>query len=247
MSLIAHVDTEKIGYEELKLLPAPPSTSTHQVIPHHEVISSLVETLGFRHIGVHKMEFAVDKSGNKLFGLLELDQMFTGARFALGIRNSHDKTMRLAMTVGYRVFVCDNMAFHGDFTPVLAKHTKNFQLTRALSAGIDDTQRNFKPMVQAVETWQQAQLSDASAKLIIYRAFTEGDLEAPRHLDRVVHDHYFSPKHEEFQPRTIWSLSNAFTSAFKELDPVPQFKATGKLAGFLAPFHKEVVVNNNNN
>jgi hypothetical protein len=31
----------------------------------------------------------------------------------------------------------------------------------------------------------------------------------------------------------MWSLSNAFTSAFKELDPIPQFKATAKLGGFL--------------
>jgi hypothetical protein len=48
-----------------------------------------------------------------------------------------------------------------------------------------------------------------------------------------VHDHYFDPHHEEFQPRTTWSLSNAFTSALKELDPIPQFRATAKLAGFL--------------
>jgi hypothetical protein len=25
--------------------------------------------------------------------------------------------------------------------------------------------------------------------------------------------------------RTLWSLSNAFTSAFKELDPIPRFEA----------------------
>jgi hypothetical protein len=31
----------------------------------------------------------------------------------------------------------------------------------------------------------------------------------------------------------MWSLSNAFTSSFKELDPIPQYKAAGKLAGFL--------------
>jgi hypothetical protein len=28
-------------------------------------------------------------------------------------------------------------------------------------------------------------------------------------------------------------LSNAFTSAFKELDPIPQFKSTAKLGEFL--------------
>jgi len=71
------------------------------------------------------------------------------------------------------------------------------------------------------------------AKLIIYRAFVEGELEAPKHLARRVHDLYFNPQYEEFAPQTRWSLSNAFTSAFKELDPVPQFKATAKLGPFL--------------
>jgi len=75
------------------------------------------------------------------------------------------------------------------------------------------------------ERWQSSQLSDVSAKLLIYQAFVEGELEVPRHLDRRVHDLYFNPTVEEFQPRTMWSLSNAFTSAFKELDPIPQYKA----------------------
>ena len=48
-----------------------------------------------------------------------------------------------------------------------------------------------------------------------------------------MHDLYFEPKYQEFRPRTIWSLSNAFTSAFKELEPIPQFKATAKLGEFL--------------
>jgi hypothetical protein len=44
---------------------------------------------------------------------------------------------------------------------------------------------------------------------------------------------YFEPKYEDFRPRTIWSPSNAFTAAFKELDPIPQFKVTAKLGEFL--------------
>jgi hypothetical protein len=72
-----------------------------------------------------------------------------------------------------------------------------------------------------------------TTKWKIYEAFVEGRLEAPKHLARTVHDLYFGPKYEEFQPRTIWSLSNAFTSAFKELDPIPQFRATAKLGEFL--------------
>jgi hypothetical protein len=84
-----------------------------------------------------------------------------------------------------------------------------------------------------VETWQRSELTDVTAKVVIYEAFVEGKLEAPQHVARVVHDLYFEPKYEEFRPRTIWSFSNAFTSAFKELDPIPQFKATAKLGEFL--------------
>ena len=120
------------------------------------------------------------------------------------------------------------------FTPVLAKHSKHFNLSHALSTGVDDMQRNFKPMVEAMGRWRESQLSDVTAKLMIYRAFIEGEMEVPRHLARKVHDLYFDPRHDEFRPRTTWSLSNAFTTASKEmLDPIPQFKATAKLAGFL--------------
>jgi len=88
-------------------------------------------------------------------------------------------------------------------------------------------------MRQQVDRWRAQQLSTEAAKLTIYGAFIEGDLDVPKHFARRVHELYFNPQHEEFEPRTTWSLSNAFTSAFKELDPIPQFKATAKLGGFL--------------
>jgi hypothetical protein len=131
------------------------------------------------------------------------------------------------------VFVCTNMAFSGDFTPVLAKHSKSFLLIDCVSVGVDRMQRNFEPMRKQVEVWQRSELTDVRAKVVIYEAFVEGRLKAPKHLARTVHDLYFEPKYEEFEPRTIWSLSNAFTSAFKELDPIPQFRATAKLGEFL--------------
>jgi len=116
---------------------------------------------------------------------------------------------------------------------VLAKHSKSFSLIDSVSVGVDRMQRNFEPMQKQVEAGQRSELTDVTAKVVIYEAFVEGKLEAPKHLARTVHDLYFAPKYEEFQPRTIWCLSNAFTSAFKELEPIPQFKATAKLGEFL--------------
>jgi hypothetical protein len=231
-TLIAHVDTQKIDRQALALLPKPSGTDTHKPIPHIEVVNAIIETLGFRHIAVHRDEYAVSKDANKMFGVMELEQGFSGARFALGIRNSHDKTLRLAMTVGYRVFICDNLAFNGDFEPLLAKHTKNFNLLRGISTGIDDMQRNFKPMVEAVERWRETQITDVTAKLLIYEAFVESETTLPKHLVRAVHDGYFNPQHEDFQPRTMWSLQNSFTGAVKQLDPIPSYKATADIARF---------------
>ena len=171
-----------IGREELALVPTPPATETHRPIPHHEIVRALIETLGFRHIGVVHDEYAVSPDGMKMFGVLDLATEMEGCRFSIGLRNSHDKSMRLAMTCGYRVFVCSNMAFSGDFTPVLAKHSKSFSLIDCISVGVDRMQRNFEPMRKQVETWQRSELTDVTAKVVIYEAFVEGKLEAPKHL-----------------------------------------------------------------
>ena len=235
--LIAHCGSNYLTRDQLKLIQSPESTETYQPLAHHAIVESLLEALTFRHISVVRDEYAVSEDGMKMFGVLDLETTFDGCRFSIGIRNANDKSMRLAMTVGYRVFVCDNMTFHGDFTPVLAKHTKHFNLVDSVSIGVDRMQRNFDPMQRQVAVWRRNQIDDGDAKLTIYRAFVEGELEAPKHLARRVHDLYFNPQIEEFGPRTMWSLGNAFTSAFKELDPIPQFRATAKLAPFLEGVH----------
>jgi len=99
--------------------------------------------------------------------------------------------------------------------------------------GVDRIERNFEPTQRQVESWRKTQLSDDQAKLIVYSAFVDGKLEAPKSLLSAVHRLYFEPQYPEFSARTMWSLSNAFASAFKALDPIPQFKATAKLVEFL--------------
>lgn len=231
--LLAHCGTSRMSREELKTIPTPEASATYQPVPHHEIVEALIESLSFRHISVVHDEYAVSCDGMKMFGVLNLETTFEGCRFSIGIRNANDKSMRLGLTVGYRVLVCDNMAFSGDFTPVLAKHTKRLSLVDVLSVGVDRIQRNFEPIKKQVQAWKASRITDELAKLIIYRAFVEEELDAPKYLARCVHEQYFNPPFEEFAPRTMWSLSNAFTSAFKSLDPIPQFKATAKLGPIL--------------
>ncbi len=121
----------------------------------------------------------------------------------------------------------------GVFTPVLAKHSKSFSLIDCISVGVDRMQRNFEPMRKEVELWQKSELTDVSAKVVIYEAFVEGKWQLPNIL-LAPSMTCTSNRGTRSSDRERSGVSpNAFTSAFKELDPIPQFEATAKLGEIL--------------
>src|SRR5258708_38962044 len=112
-TLLTHCGARKVTRDELKTIPVPEGTKTHQPLSHYEIVEVLDEALSFRNLSVVKDEYAVSQDGMKMFGVMDLNYRFTDCRFSIGMRNSNDKSMRLALTAGYRCFVCDNMAFSG--------------------------------------------------------------------------------------------------------------------------------------
>jgi hypothetical protein len=233
--LVAHCGARKVTRDELKEMPVPGATKTHQPLPHFQIVEVLEEALSFRHLRVVKDEYAVSEDGMKMFGVMDLDASFEGGRFSIGLRNSNDKSMRLALTAGYRVFVCDNMAFSGDFSPLLHKHTSNLNLTDSIAVAVDRIYRGLDSIANQIKLMRQYGLTDNDARLIIYRAFVDRLLKGvPRQLMTAVHANYFDPGYADFQSRNLWSLSNAFTSAFRSLGPLKQFEATAKLGPYIS-------------
>ncbi len=240
-TLVAHCGTRKVTREELKQLPVPEATRTHQPLSHYQIIEVLEEALSFRYLKVTRDEYAVSVDGMRMFGVMDLNQDFSGCRFAIGLRNSNDKSMRLALTVGYRVFICDNMAFSGDIYPLSHKHTRNLELSDAISIAVDRIHRGFEPLKEQIQVMKEQALTEEAVKLIIYQAFLDKGIKGiPRNLMPVIHGLYFNPKHEAFQPRNLWSLSNAFTSAMKKLAPIKQFEVTARLGDYLTHIQDEL-------
>ena len=110
-----------------------------------------------------------------------------------------------------------------------------------LAVGVDRIQRNFEPLERQVETWRTMQITDDAAKFILYSAFIDGKLEAHRSLLPEVHRLYFEPRFEEFSP-TMWSLSNAFTSAFNEAGSCPAIQGHGQDGRISEPVAGQVAV-----
>jgi len=232
-TLIAHCGANKITLDELREVAVPEATRTHKPVAHATIVDTITESLTLRRINVVRQEFAVTPDGMRCFGVLDLSTEREEFRFSIGFRNSNDKSLRLALTAGVRIFVCDNLAFRGEFTPVLAKHSKSLALTDTIVLGVDKIQRQFDPFAQQIEGWKGWQLTDEAAKVFLYDTFFSEEYGDwfPKALLPDVHRHYFEPL-PEFQPRNVWSMQNAFTSAFKELKPVNQFKLTAKLGNY---------------
>lgn len=230
--LMLHAGAKRFGRQDLLALPTPDATDTHQVVPHSKMVEAVVEALAYRKLDVVRDEYGISPDGMRMFGFLEVDIENNGIRLAIGIRNSHDKSFALGMVVGYRVFICDNLALRGEFAAIARRHSKNMNLVETVALGVDRAQRHFLPLTEEIAVWQNHQLPDIRAKEIIYDAFVGDTLDAPKHLARKVHANYFEPTVEEFKPRNLWTLSNAFTGAFKELDPVPQMRAAASLGHY---------------
>src|ERR1700682_5725249 len=231
--LISHVDTTRVPREALLTLLTPEPTATHVPIPHHRLVTTLHETFAMRRVNVAHEDYAVSKDTNRFFGVMTLETEEGGVRFAVGVRNSHEKSISVGLVAGYRVMVCDNMAFFGQGVAIARKHTRRLALEDTVALAVEKIQRTFEPMRKQIAAFRATELADDDAKVVIYRAFIERKLDVPKHLAPDVHDLYFQPKYPEFEPRTLWSLANAFTSAFQTLEPIPRFQATTKLTGFL--------------
>lgn len=226
-TMVIHAGAHRIERADLYQLELPEATDTFQPIAHSKLIEAVEESLTYRNLSIVREEYAVSKDGMKMFALLEINSGMQGIGFAIGLRNANNKSMRLGMVAGYRVFICDNMALSGEFKPMLAKHTKNFDLIESVSIGVDRVQRNFLPLKQQIGVMKNITLKTNEAKQFIYDSFTEHKL--PVSLFKEVHNNYFDSPIPEFRDFNVWALTNAYTSAFKKLQPISQFEQSAKV------------------
>jgi len=232
-TLFAGKDAKFVPREFLATIQTPEGTATHQPIGHDYLVNQIHESLSYRRLNVVREEYAVSKDGMRCFGLLELNVEYAGVNFAIGLRNSNDKSMKIGLVAGYKVTVCENRMLTGDFNPLSAKHSKNFNLVDALSVGLERIQRQVGKVEDEIELKKDFVLKDDQARNLFYRLFT--DFKLPVSLFRTTHKEYFvKPTYPELAGKNLWSFENSLTTAFKMLEPVKQFEVTSKLGRFIS-------------
>ena len=214
-NLVLHAGGKLVTLDQLREYRAPPPEGRWHPIAHDTVLDTVKETLGEAGYEVKREKLALNERGTRFFGTLDLaTPIATGVSLAVGIRNSTDKSFPLGFCGGSHVFVCDNLAFRADLL-VKRKHTvngaRNFQAAIAqavISLG------EFKEMEAVrVKNMQERELSPDRADSLILRSYEKGIISALQ-LPLVLKE-WREPSFEDFQPRTAWSLCNAFTSVLR--------------------------------
>jgi len=219
--LILHRGGQIVEKADLDLVPLPEATESYIPVSHYQLSERLLTIsqdllTDYALIGE---SYALARNGNQLFAVLnfktqETDQMALSVAF----RNSYDRSMSIGIAIGANVFVCDNLALHGDIA-VMKKHTKNVwgSLEDTAITALYRAQHRFQKLIIDSQTLQDRPMDDRQAFEMMGRLFGE-DIVSPRQLT-VLKDEWLHPSHEEFQPRNAWSFYNSATHALKTCPP----------------------------
>jgi len=224
--LIAHCGATLMDREGLQALETPPPTDSWTPIPHYELVQALDGQLRARGINIVKESFAIQKA--KLFGVIDTDyQVAEEGGAAIGIRTSNDKSLALQLAIGFRNFVCDNMAFAGDLIALRRKHTGHLDLHKEFAEGITRYVRDYRRLQDDISVWKETPITSERAKTLIYDFFLQKIV--PIRLFHPVVSTYQATLH---QGQNIWMLNNAFTRHIQKLNPGLAFSPTVKLGKF---------------
>lgn len=170
--LIAHRDTRRAPMADVMAVPTPDRTKTWGVIGHGELITTLTEAITGAGHDIVKSEFSLSKDGGKMFGAFTLDHKTSRLAWMIGVRNSINKTLGVGITAGTRVFVCDNLAFSGEFIR-FRKHTGRLDSDEIKELSIDAVSQ-IETKLLGFQSWQESldnhHLTRQDAEALTFRA-----------------------------------------------------------------------------
>lgn len=212
--LMLHCGAAETTRDDVFAVPTPAPTDTHYPIPHGQLIDTVGNVLADTGFNVVSEQHGLAQEGHQYFGTLALESTYDDRQTVIGLRNSHNKTFPAAMAVGTSVFVCDNLSFSGDVR-ITRKHTRFIarDLAAMIVRGIGKLGDAMKFQDRRIAAYKEAELTDMRANDLLVRSL-EAKAIVPQQLVKVLQE-WRHPSHEEFAPRTMWSLFNSFTEIYK--------------------------------
>lgn len=215
-NLLLHCGARAVEREQVMDVPTPCPTETWTPMAHIALISHVEQTICTNGLVIGTQAHSLSRDGARYFGLMEVQHSESNLDYCwvLGIRNSHDKTFPAGIVAGASIMVCDNLSFSGE-VKLARKHTRFItrDLPRLVQSAVGQLMDRWHHQDTRFATYKLADIDDRTAHDLVIRACDVG-VVPNRTIPEVLHE-WREPRHEAFQPRTVWSLFNSFTEALK--------------------------------
>ena len=235
LDLCLHCGGYQTEYEKVLDAPTPPATDSHFPIPHATFVQGVLGAL--QRCGleiVQQVHALAGDEGQRYFGLVELEHTSTDYAIVVGFRNSHDKAFSASLVAGEGIFICDNLAFHGEIK-VSRKHTRYIMndLTRLIDTAVGKLGSLRLTMDQRIEQYKSVELEPRFADHLLVEMLRAKIISSSQ-IGKVMRE-FEAPSHEEFTEHGLsaWRLANATTEVLKGTNVFELPKRTTALHGLL--------------
>jgi|SRR5215469_13192573 len=215
-NLVLHAGAALASRDDVATVYTPEPTETWMPISHISLIEQVESALAASNLRVVGQAHSLTREGKRYFGLMEIQngQVSIDYSWVLGLRNSHDQSFPGSIVAGANVFVCDNLSFSGEIK-LTRKHTKFIwrDLPQLTERAIARLVSKWHDQDKRIEAYRGFDLKDERAHDLVIRSVDVGALP-PSKIPAVLTE-WRKPRHEEFEPRTLWSLFNSFTEVLK--------------------------------
>lgn len=250
---------ERVTMADLSKMKTPPPTDTHFPLPHYEVLSEQLDQLDACGYTWENLEIGVSHETMRCFWITDIANptVARGWNSVWGGRNSHDMMFALLFLAGFGVGVCSNLQFSGE-VKISSKHTKHIgsRLKRMVTRGLfeltqfDAINEDRIAAYEAFPLPEENQVQNLDTPTYVSSPFIhdfvvksmDRGVISPSSIKLVLNS-WREPGFPEFETRNAWSLSNAYTEAFKKYSNPHQLFGRGialtsmmdELVGFQAP------------
>lgn len=221
-TLVAHCGARIVNRTELDEASRKTPMATRSWVPvaHNVLIDTVGEQLHAAGYTVRKTQYALSRHDARLFATLDLATNLYGGETTLAVAlvNSVDKSLPMKMIAGTRVFICDNLSLRSDMMSAISRKHSRFGMDRfreGLSRAIVNLTQFKEAETKRIQLYQHTDVNDQQAESAILRSYEQGII-SHRLLPQVI-SQWRNPTFDEFQPRTLWSLENGFTTVLSSV------------------------------
>lgn len=219
-TLCIHAGGQLVTREQVESAHTPeayrPKTRLYCPVSHYRLLREVEDSIHAGGLNIREEQFALAKDGARFFGLLTLESENGQFASTIGIRNAHDLSCGIRLSIGGRVFVCDNLSFSGDEV-VRTPHTRNVysRLSGLVGLAVGNLIAKRGQLADRFTAYQEKEiLGSTNLNDLILRSYIAGAFPTTA-IPEVIAE-YKAPRHPEFaKEENLWRLFNSVTEVLK--------------------------------